>query len=72
MGVGLGDAPITILFTDVEGSTDLRTQRGDAAAQEILRAHEQLVRACLGEHGGHEIKALGDGFMVAFTSARPP
>ena len=63
-------SPVTILFTDVEGSTDLRTSRGDAVAHEILRAHEDLVRACVTEHGGREVKALGDGFMIAFGSAR--
>jgi adenylate/guanylate cyclase family protein len=63
-------APVTILFTDVEGSTDLRTRRGDAAAHEILREHEGLVRACVAEHGGREVKALGDGFMVVFASVR--
>ncbi len=63
-------SPVTILFTDVEGSTDLHTSRGDDAAHEILRAHEELVRACVTEHGGREVKALGDGFMIAFASAR--
>ena len=63
-------APVTILFTDVEGSTDLRTRQGDAAAHEILRDHEELVRACVAEYGGREVKALGDGFMVAFASVR--
>ncbi len=66
----MDEAPVTILFTDVEGSTDLRTRRGDAAAHEILREHEDLVRACVGEHGGREVKALGDGFMVVFASVR--
>ncbi|MGH8973782.1 MAG: ATP-binding protein, partial [Acidimicrobiia bacterium] len=63
-------SPVTILFTDVEGSTDLRATRGDVAAHEILRAHEDLVRTCVTEHGGREVKALGDGFMIAFSSAR--
>ena len=63
-------APVTILFTDVEGSTDLRTRRGDASAHEILRAHEGVVRSCVAAHGGREVKALGDGFMIAFASAR--
>ncbi|MGH2626183.1 MAG: adenylate/guanylate cyclase domain-containing protein, partial [Anaerolineales bacterium] len=64
------ESPITILFTDVEGSTDLRTARGDRAAQEMLGAHELLVRGQVEAHGGHEVKALGDGFMVAFASVR--
>lgn len=62
--------PLTILFSDVEGSTDLRTQRGDAAAHRILRSHEEVVRRCVGMHDGREVKALGDGFMVAFASVR--
>jgi class 3 adenylate cyclase len=57
--------PVAILFSDVEGSTDLRTDRGDAAAHRILRSHEEVVRRRVAEHGGKEIKALGDGFMVA-------
>jgi len=66
----LPDGPVTILFSDVEGSTDLRTERGDVVAHRILRAHEEVVRGCVNAHGGREIKALGDGFMVAFSSVR--
>lgn len=61
---------LTILFTDVEGSTDLRTRQGDDLAQEILRVHERLLREQFQEHGGREVVFLGDGFMVAFGSAR--
>ncbi|MGH8972134.1 MAG: BTAD domain-containing putative transcriptional regulator [Acidimicrobiia bacterium] len=60
----------TIVFTDVEGSTALRTSRGDDAAQGILRKHEHLVRKLLAEHSGREVKALGDGFLALFGSAR--
>lgn len=59
-----------MLFTDVEGSTDLRRRVGDDFAQQILAGHDELVRAAVREHDGREIKALGDGFMVAFTSPR--
>jgi DNA-binding SARP family transcriptional activator/class 3 adenylate cyclase len=62
--------PVTVLFTDVEGSTELHTRLGDAAAREILRAQERLVRHHVEAHGGREVKALGDGFMVAFASTR--
>jgi class 3 adenylate cyclase/tetratricopeptide (TPR) repeat protein len=65
-----GDGPLTILFSDVVGSTDLRTERGDAAAHRILRSHEEVVHRCVAAYDGREIKALGDGFMVAFGSAR--
>jgi len=59
----------TILFTDVEGSTALTEQLGDAKAREVLRAHERIVREALRAHGGSEIKAMGDGFMASFASA---
>ncbi|MFN2524763.1 MAG: AAA family ATPase [Actinomycetota bacterium] len=64
------EGPVTILFTDVEGSTELRTRLGDEASHEILRAHESLVRDQVGAAGGREIKSLGDGLMVAFNSAK--
>ncbi len=66
----LPEGTVTVLFTDVEGSTDLTTRRGDEAAQGILRAQRELVRQQVEQHIGHEVKSLGDGFMVAFASAR--
>ena len=57
-------------LTDVEGSTDLRTTRGDEAAHARLQTQGELVRRQLDEHGGHVVKAMGDGFMVAFQIAR--
>jgi len=66
----LPEGTVTVLFTDVEGSTDLTTRRGDEAAQGILRAQRELVRQQVERHSGHEVKSLGDGFMVAFASAR--
>jgi class 3 adenylate cyclase len=71
MGELLPDGPVTILFSDVEGSTDLRTERGDTVAHRILRAHEEVVRDCVSAHDGREVKALGDGFMLAFSSPGP-
>jgi DNA-binding SARP family transcriptional activator/class 3 adenylate cyclase len=70
MGDRPPEGPLTILFSDVEGSTSLRTERGDTVANRILRAHEEIVRRCVAAHDGWEVKALGDGFMVAFTSVR--
>jgi class 3 adenylate cyclase len=60
---------VTILFTDVEGSTALTERLGDAKAREVLRNHERIVREALRAHGGAEVKALGDGFMASFSSA---
>ncbi len=60
---------VTILFTDMEGSTTLTQRLGDAAAQELLRTHNSIVREALKTHGGAEIKHTGDGIMASFPSA---
>lgn len=62
-------ASVTILFTDMEGSTALTQRVGDAAAQKVVHAHNRIVREALGAHGGTEIKHTGDGLMVSFPSA---
>ena len=43
---------------------------GDLRMQEVLRAHNTIVREHLREFGGFEVKSMGDGFMLAFSSAR--
>ena len=60
---------VTLLFTDVEGSTALTDRLGDTKAREILREHEEITRDALTAHGGSEVKTLGDGFMASFSSA---
>ncbi|MCH7715624.1 MAG: adenylate/guanylate cyclase domain-containing protein [Gemmatimonadetes bacterium] len=64
-----GQPPLMILFTDIEGSTTLTQRLGDAKAQELLRAHNTIVRDALTAHGGSEIKHTGDGIMASFPSA---
>jgi class 3 adenylate cyclase len=60
---------VTILFTDIEGSTALTQRLGDAKAREVLRTHERITREALKAHGGSEVKTMGDGFMASFGSA---
>jgi class 3 adenylate cyclase/pimeloyl-ACP methyl ester carboxylesterase len=60
---------VTLLFTDVEGSTSLTQRLGDTRAREVLRTHERIVRDALRAHGGSEVKTMGDGFMASFSSA---
>jgi len=67
---GPSEAPVTVLMTDIEGSTDLQSRLGDAAARELVRNHEAVVRAALQQYDGREIKTIGDGFLVSFTSTR--
>jgi eukaryotic-like serine/threonine-protein kinase len=64
------DGTVTILFSDIEGSTKLNERLGDVKWLELLREHHALVREQVHEHGGFEVKAQGDGFMIAFPSAR--
>jgi class 3 adenylate cyclase/pimeloyl-ACP methyl ester carboxylesterase len=59
----------TILFTDLTSSTSLTQRLGDAQAQELVRAHDAIVREALRAHGGTEIKHTGDGIMASFGSA---
>ena len=60
---------VTILFTDMEGSTTLTQRLGDATAQELLRTHNAIIRDALKAHGGTEIKHTGDGVMASFPTA---
>src|SRR5207302_9233417 len=67
----LPEGPVTIMFTDTEGSTSLRTSLGDAEADRLFREHEGLVREQIDLHRGHDQKAaLGDGFLAVFLSTR--
>jgi class 3 adenylate cyclase len=61
--------PVTLLITDMEGSTTLTQRLGDEEAQELLRSHNAIVRYALKAHSGHEIKHMGDGIMASFQSA---
>jgi class 3 adenylate cyclase len=64
------DGTVTLLFTDIEGSTALNERLGDQRWMDVLRAHNAIVRDAVGAHGGYEVKSQGDGFMIAFGSAR--
>jgi class 3 adenylate cyclase len=60
---------VTILFTDIESSTTLTQRLGDAKGQDIVRAHNEIVRQALASNGGSEIKHTGDGIMASFPTA---
>ncbi len=63
------DGTVTILFSDIAGYTPMTERLGDLKAGELLDAHNKVVRSQLAAHGGYEVKAQGDGFMVAFAGA---
>jgi class 3 adenylate cyclase len=60
----------TVLFSDIEGFSAINDRLGDRQAFEVLKHHNEVVRGQLDAHGGFEVKSQGDGFMVAFSSAR--
>ena len=60
--------PVTVLFTDIAGSTAMTQNLGDAVAQQIVRAHNRIVRDALTKYMGKEIKHTGDGIMASFST----
>jgi class 3 adenylate cyclase/tetratricopeptide (TPR) repeat protein len=62
-------AVVTLLFTDLVGSTELLGELGDDEAERLRRVHFGLLRDVAAAHAGQEVKNLGDGLMVAFPSA---
>ena len=60
---------VTLLFTDIEGSTQLLHRLGDEYAQ-LLADHRTILRAAFAENGGREVDNQGDAFFVAFPTPR--
>ena len=61
------DGTVTLMFTDIEGSTAHNERLGDDRWLEVLAVHDKLVRRCIREGHGQVIKTLGDSFMAAFA-----
>jgi len=59
--------PVTVLFTDIAGSTAMTQSLGDEGAQKVVRAHNRVVREALSANAGKEIKHTGDGIMASFA-----
>jgi class 3 adenylate cyclase len=70
----LGTSPTraqrVFVFTDIVDSTRLAESLGDEAWDGVIRMHDRVVRAAVAEQGGEEVKGTGDGFFLAFGSAR--
>jgi class 3 adenylate cyclase len=64
------DGTVTLMFSDMEGFTAMTERLGDLKAREVIRDHNSIVREHLAKHGGYEVELQGDGFLLAFGSAR--
>ena len=58
----------TILFTDLEGSTELNRALGDDNALAVRRRLDEIVKTALFATNGRHIKSLGDGVLACFMS----
>jgi class 3 adenylate cyclase/tetratricopeptide (TPR) repeat protein len=62
---------LTIMMTDVAGSTALRRARGDREADDVLAPQAAIVRNEVAAFGGRVRKSMGDGFLMSFPSTVP-
>ncbi|HVO26464.1 MAG TPA: AAA family ATPase [Candidatus Margulisiibacteriota bacterium] len=69
-GDAASDGTVTILFSDMEGFTEMTGRLGDHGAREVIRLHNAIVREQVRLHGGREVELQGDGFLLAFSDAR--
>jgi class 3 adenylate cyclase len=64
------DGTVTLMFSDMEGFTEMTERLGDLKAREVIRRHNAMVREQIASFGGYEVELQGDGFLLAFGSAR--
>jgi class 3 adenylate cyclase len=67
--VTVGTGTVTMLFTDIELSTQLAHSLGTDAWASVLDRHNVIIREALAKHGGVEIRTAGDSFFATFGSA---
>jgi class 3 adenylate cyclase/CheY-like chemotaxis protein len=60
---------LSVVFTDLVGSTELLARVGEEASDVLRRRHVELLRRCLDAYHGREVKGLGDGVMAVFEGA---
>jgi class 3 adenylate cyclase len=68
-GSGVERSTAIVVFTDLVGSTELRSRLGEDAAEEVRRTHDRLIAGAIEANRGRLVKNLGDGVMATFTGA---
>jgi class 3 adenylate cyclase len=63
------DGTVTVVFTDVEGSTAMLERLDEKRWLDVMREHNRLVRERVSAHDGVVVRSQGDGFMIIFASA---
>jgi predicted ATPase len=63
----LPSGKVTLLFSDIEGSTKLLDELGPERYREVLAEHRRVLREAFERHGGYEVDYEGDAFFVAFA-----
>ena len=64
------EGTVTIVFSDIESSTELAAKLGDQLWLSLLREHDRLFKQLVSQYHGAIIKSQGDGFMLSFQSVR--
>ena len=70
LGVEDEAGTVTIVFSDIESSTQMAVALGDRAWLDLLQRHQRLVSDHVVAHRGRIVKHQGDGYMLCFRSAR--
>lgn len=60
-------APVTLVMSDVVGSTRISVEQGDAWYLRVMDRHDRVMRGALHQFGGREIDHVGDGLLMAFS-----
>lgn len=60
---------ITVLFTDISGSTELYHKYGDIRAYKVVRDHFKILFKAVESHGGVVVKTIGDAVMATFINS---
>ena len=69
MSQSLPAGTVTLLFTDIEGSTRLLRELGTSAYADALAEHRRLLRDAFTAEDGVEVDTQGDAFFVSFPTA---